>query len=75
VAAEGVSEAWTDSYDTRMAKTDEFMECFNDSSNQVSTVIADIDKLRDESSKRADIDLKNLDKDISTLTITSDTLS
>lgn len=75
VAAEGVSEAWTDSYDTRMAKTDEFMECFNDSSNQVSTVIADIDKLRDESSKRADIDLKNLDKDISTLTTTSDTLS
>ena len=75
VAAEGVSEAWTTSYDTRIAKTDEFMTCFNDSSNQIDETIKTIDALRDESSKRADVDLKTLDKDISTLTTTSNLLS
>ena len=75
VAAEGVSEAWTTSYDTRMAKTDEFMTCFNDSSNQIDETIKTIDALRDESSKRADVDLKTLDKSISTLTTTSNLLS
>ena len=75
VAAEGVSEAWTNSYDTRIAKTDEFMDCFNDSSDQVTDVLATIDALREETSQRADVDLNNLTTDIETLTTTSNLLS
>ena len=75
VAAEGVSEAWANSYADQMASSTEFMDYFDEASNEAESIIEEIDGIRDEATENAKLGLDDVTEKTKDLTIKNDELA